>query len=383
VTTTTLALAAVALAVAVLAGFAAFRALAGARREADRLALLSEAMNRLSDTQAALTGRLAQMAESQMAAHNTVTERLQAQERAVTKFLDERLSEVTRRVGDNLQKAGEKTNETLAQLQARLAVIDSAQSRITELSSSMMSLQNILSNKQARGAIAQTQMEDLIRDMLPSEYYAFQATLSNGKRVDCLINLPNPPGALGIDSKYPLDAFSRMIDAENEEARKAAEREFRRDVMRHIDDIAGKYIVPGETGEFALMFVPSDSIHSTLQNQYQDIVQYGYAQKVIVTCPNSLWAILNAVRALIRDAKIREQAQVLQAEIGKLMEDVSRLEERVGKLGAHFRQVTEDVRQIEVSTGKIVGRGQRIATVSFDGAEPDAAQRLLAADEAR
>ncbi|MBL8631439.1 MAG: DNA recombination protein RmuC [Rhodospirillaceae bacterium] len=370
--TTTLALTAVAIALAVVAIFAGYKALNGSRQDGDRMAMLSEAMTRLAESQASLQGRLSQMAEGQVAAQASVAAHLQAQERNVTKILDERLADVTRRVGENLVKAGEKTGESLTALQARLAVIDAAQKNIADLSQSVTSLRQLLSNKQARGAVAQSQMEDLVRDMLPVEYFEFQHTLSNGKRADCILKLPNPPGALCVDSKYPLESFARMLDAETDELRRVAMRDFARDVEKHIDDIADKYIISGETGDVALMFVPSDSIFVELQSNFQSTVQYGFKRKVFIVSPNSLWAILNTVRALIRDAKIRDQAVALQAEIGKMMEDVTRLQDRVTKLGSHFKQATDDVRQIETSTAKILRRGTNIAHVNFEKAEAGA-----------
>ncbi|MBL8645128.1 MAG: DNA recombination protein RmuC [Rhodospirillaceae bacterium] len=381
VLTTSLALTVVAIALAVVAIYAGIRAMSGSRQDSERMGMLSEAMNRLVEAQAALTGRMSQMAEGQAAAQNHVAERLQAQERNVTKFLDERLAEVTRRVGENLQKSGDKTTESLSQLQERLAVIDSAQKNIAELSQGVLSLKQLLSNKQARGAVAQSQMEDLVRDMLPPDYFSFQHTLSNGRRADCLLRLPNPPGSVCVDSKYPLEAFARMLDAETDDIRKVAAKDFGRDVEKHIDDIADKYIIPGETGDVALMFVPSDSIFVELQNNFQAVVQYGFKRKVFLVSPNSLWAILNTVRALIRDAKIREQAEALQAEIGKMAEDVLRLQDRVGKLGTHFKQASEDIRQIEVSTSKIVKRGTNIAQVNFENAESLEQAKLSLADD--
>ena len=199
-----------------MAFLAAWRAISASRQDNDRLSILSDAMNRLVDSQASMTGRLAQMSESQIAAQSSAAERLQAQERNVTKMLDERLTEVTRRVGENLMKAGEKTTETLGQLQERLAVIDSAQKNIAELSQDVVSLQDLLSNKQARGAIGQVQMEDLVRNMLPPGAFEFQFTLSNGKRADCVIKLPNPPGLIAVDSKYPHEAYARMISASDD-----------------------------------------------------------------------------------------------------------------------------------------------------------------------
>ena len=364
--TTTMALTAVAIALAVVAFLAAYRAFSASRQDNDRLGILSEAMNRLSETQSAITGRLAQMAEGQVAAQASMAERLQAQERSVTKMLDERLTDVTRRVGENLQKAGEKTTETLGQLQERLAVIDSAQKNIAELSQDVVSLQDLLSNKQARGAIGQVQMEDLVRNMLPPGAYEFQFTLTNGKRADCVIKLPNPPGLIAVDSKYPHEAFVRMIGAKDERELVLAQASFRSDVLKHIKDIADKYIIPGETSDSAIMFVPAESIFAELHENFTDVVEAGFARRVYVVSPTTLMATLNTVRAILKDARMREQAHLIQREIGELTKDVVRLDKRVGELARHFGQAQSDVKDIQTSTEKIVKRGTRIENIPLD-----------------
>ncbi len=364
--TTTLALTSIAIALAVVAFLAAWRAISASRQDNDRLSILSDAMNRLVDSQASMTGRLAQMSESQIAAQSSAAERLQAQERNVTKMLDERLTEVTRRVGENLMKAGEKTTETLGQLQERLAVIDSAQKNIAELSQDVVSLQDLLSNKQARGAIGQVQMEDLVRNMLPPGAFEFQFTLSNGKRADCVIKLPNPPGLIAVDSKYPHEAYARMISASNDRERLAAQQSFRTDVLKHIKDIAEKYIIPGETSDSAIMFVPAESVFAELHENFSDIVEAGFARRVYVVSPTTLMATLNTVRAILKDARMREQAHLIQREIGELTKDVVRLDKRVGELARHFGQAQTDVKEIQTSTEKIMKRGARIENIPLD-----------------
>jgi len=366
VLTTTLALTSIAIALAVVAFLAAWRAISASRQDNDRLSILSDAMNRLVDSQASMTGRLAQMSESQIAAQSSAAERLQAQERSVTKMLDERLTEVTRRVGENLMKAGEKTTETLGQLQERLAVIDSAQKNIAELSQDVVSLQDLLSNKQARGAIGQVQMEDLVRNMLPPGAFEFQFTLSNGKRADCVIKLPNPPGLIAVDSKYPHEAYARMISASNDRERLAAQQSFRTDVLKHIKDIAEKYIIPGETSDSAIMFVPAESVFAELHENFSDIVEAGFARRVYVVSPTTLMATLNTVRAILKDARMREQAHLIQREIGELTKDVVRLDKRVGELARHFGQAQTDVKEIQTSTEKIMKRGARIENIPLD-----------------
>ncbi|MDX2221210.1 MAG: DNA recombination protein RmuC [Rhodospirillaceae bacterium] len=347
-----------------------------------QIAGLGEALTRLAESQAALGGRLAQLGDSQTTAQAQMSTALQAQERAVTRMLDERLAEVTRRVGENLSKAGEKTVETLTQLQERLAVIDSAQKNIAELSQDVVSLQDLLSNKQARGAIGQTQMEDLVRNMLPPGAFEFQFTLSNGKRADCVIKLPNPPGLIAIDSKYPHEAYARLRAAKDERETAAAEQAFRTDVLKHIRDIAEKYIVPGETADSAIMFVPAESVFAELHDRFPALVEDGFKRRVYVVSPTTLMATLNTVRAVLKDARMREQAHVIQAEIGKLMEDVVRLDKRVGNLASHFESARKDVAEIQTSTTKILKRGETIESIPLE-AEPTERIAAPAAPETR
>ena len=333
-------------------------------RRGANTAALSDIAHRLVD---------AQMAETQQAAQtqlqSQLAERLQAQERAVTRMLDERLTDVTRRVGENLQRASEKSAESMTQLHERLAVIDAAQKNLTDLSAEVVSLQDILSNKQARGAIGQTQMEDVVRNMLPPRAFTFQATLSNGKRADCVIHLPNPPGLIAVDSKYPHEAFIALMNAEDDQARQVAETRFKTDVLKHIKDIAEKYIVPGETADSAIMFVPAESVFATLHDRFPGLVEEGFRRRVYIVSPTTLMATLNTVRAILKDARIREQAHIIQSEIGRLMEDVQRLDKRVGQLGTHFDQSRKDVEEILISTGRIIKRGERIENIELEAVD--------------
>jgi DNA recombination protein RmuC len=318
------------------------------------------------ETQTLLAGRLSQMAESQATAQKHMAEQLQTQERAVTKMLDERLTDVTRRVAENLQKTSEKNTETMGQLHERLAVIDAAQKNMADMSVEVVNLQNILSNKQARGAIGQTQMEDLVRNMLPPSAYEFQVALSNGKRADCVIRLPNPPGLIAVDSKYPHEAFMLLTKATDERARTLAESAFRADVIKHIKDIADKYIIPGETSDSAIMFVPAESVFAELHDRFPAVVEEGFRRRVYIVSPTTLMATLNTVRAVLKDARMREQAHIIQSEIGKMMEDVKRLDKRVEALSTHFGQTQKDVNEILTSTGKIIKRGQDIEDIQLE-----------------
>lgn len=331
-----------------------------------QLTALSETLTHLTSDQAELRGQIKLMADGQNTTRKLVADQLQGQEREIRKALDERLADVTRRVGDNLQKTTEKTSESLTDLQKRLAVIDAAQKNITELSTDIVGLQEILSNKQARGAFGQAQMEDIVRDMLPADYFEFEATLSNNKRVDCLITLPGSNGDIGVDSKYPHEGFVRLVEAQNDEDRKVAGRAFSRDVIKHVQAIAEKYIIPGETSDWAVMFVPAESIYMELHTNFQNVIQEGYRRKIIVASPSSFWAILHSIRALIRDTKMREQAGMIQKEVGLLMEDVARLDKRVSNLARHFGQSSKDIEDIQKSTRKIALHGSRIKQVELE-----------------
>jgi len=332
----------------------------------DAFVALAETLTRLSADQSELRGQIKLMADGQDTTRKLMAEQLQGQEREIRKALDQRLEDMTKRVGDNLQKTTDKTAESLTDLQKRLAVIDAAQKNITELSTDIVGLQEILSNKQARGAFGQAQMEDIVRDMLPAEYFSFEETLSNGKRVDCLITLPGSHGAIGIDSKYPHEGYVRLMQSDSDDDKKALVQAFARDVIKHIQAIAEKYIIPGETSEWALMFVPAESIYMELHTNFQNVIQEGYRRKIVIASPSSLWAILHSVRALIRDTKMREQAGMIQKEVGLLMEDVARLDKRVGALARHFAQSNKDIEDIQKSTRKIALHGNRIKQVELE-----------------
>jgi DNA recombination protein RmuC len=338
--------------------------------QAAQTAQLAETAARLADAQAALTGRLAQMADSQTSAQARMSEQLQAQENNVRKLLEDRLADVTRKVGENLEKNSTKSAEAFGALQERLAVIDAAQKNITELSAEVVGLQDILSNKQARGAIGQTQMEDLVRNMLPSSAYDFQVTLGNGKRADCVIRLPNPPGVIAVDSKYPHEAFLALCAATDERSKTLAEQAFRTDVLKHIKDIAEKYIVPGETADSAIMFVPAESVFAELHDRFPQLVEEGFRRRVYIVSPTTLMATLNTIRTILKDARMREQAHIIQKEIAELMKDVERLDKRVSALGTHFDQAQKDVREVLISTGKIIDRGQKIENIPLEPEAP-------------
>ena len=349
--------------VAALAGALAGAALWWAmlrRRTGDEISKTAE---RLMAAQAELSGRLSQMAESGAASQARLAERMQAQERALSKTLEERLGDVSRRLGDSLQKSGLQTAETMTGLKERLAVIDAAQKNITALSAQVVELQDILTNRQARGAFGEIQLNDLVRDTLPPSAYEFQATLGNGRRADCLLKLPNPPGAIVVDAKFPLESYRALREASDDAGRTQAGRAFQAAVMKHVKDIAERYIVPGETAESALMFLPSEAVYAELHAGFPDTVERSHRARVWIVSPTTLMATLNTIRAVLKDANMREQAGVIQAEVSRLLSDVGRLDDRVAKLQRHFEQSGEDVRQIRISTDKITRRGEAIEEI--------------------
>ena len=285
--------------------------------------------------------------------------------------LSDRLDGFGHRVGQSMSETARGTHESLAKLGERLAVIDKAQRTITDLSSQVVELQHILANKQTRGAFGQGRMEAIVRDGLPASGYAFQATLSNGNRPDCLILFPNGGPSLVIDAKFPLEGWSAIRAAETPEAKKAAESQFRRDTLKHVQDIAERYLVLGETQDTAFMFVPSESIFFDIHEHFEDIVQRAHRARVVIVSPSLLMLSIQVVMSLLRDARMREQAHIIQQEVIRLMDDVGRLDERVRKLDVHFKQANKDIEDILVSSRKISGRGEKIKAVEVvDGEAP-------------
>jgi DNA recombination protein RmuC len=333
---------------------AAVIALMAKRRNPEQDEAFQRTVAQMEATQRELGGRIAQL-----------TEDSRASQTALAKTLDERLDKVSKRVGDSLEQTAEKTAKTMTDLQTRLAVIDEAQKNITKLSTEVVGLQDILSNKQARGSFGEIQLNDLVQNALPPSAYQFQATLSNTKRVDCLIRLPNPPGPIAIDAKFPLESYRLLRNAKDEVERIQAGRAFSADILKHVKAISEKYIIPGETAESALMFLPSEAVYAELHANFADVVDKSFRERVWIVSPTTLMATLNTVRAVLKDAQMREQAHVIQREMMALIQDVARLDGRVLSLRRHFDQANEDIRQITVSTGKITTRAERIEEVQL------------------
>ncbi|TQV83265.1 DNA recombination protein RmuC [Denitrobaculum tricleocarpae] len=320
------------------------------------------------------TGRISQLTETLAATQAQTADRFQAQERAIGKLLEERLGDLTKRVGDRLQDHATRNQTALGALGERLAVIDQAQKNITELSSQVVGLQDILANKQARGAFGEVQLSDIVTSILPPSAYSFQATIGENRRVDCLLHLPNPPGSIAIDSKFPLESYQALQEAKDDAASLQARRTFVADVRKHVKDIAERYIVAGETAESALMFLPSEAVYAELHANFRNVVEDSYRARVWIVSPTTLMATLNTVRAVLKDVRMREQAGVIQSEVQKMMLDVGRLDDRVDKLQRHFQQADRDIRDIRTSADKITKRGERIEELQLEDAEDDAAE---------
>ena len=332
--------------------------------------LLETKLRDLAAAQSEIAGRFLQTIQSQGELQRTLAERLDT--------LDKRL-------GDNLKETAAKTAETLGGLQARLVVIDEAQKNLADLSGQVVSLQQILANKQSRGAWGQGQMETIIRDALPPSLYQFQATLSNKSRPDCLVRLPGSTTAIIIDSKFPLEAFAGLKTAANEAEKRVAEARVRNDVGRHVKDIAEKYLIPGETQTPAIMFVPSESLYAELHDGFSDVIQKAQRAQVIVVSPNILLLAINTVQTVMKDARMREQANLIQKEVGLMLNDVRLLSDRVGKLQTHLGQADGDINAILISAGKVSGRAEKIERVELPSPEgtplpaPDAALKMTGA----
>ncbi len=339
----------------------------------------SENLTRLTEgllnQQAKLEGQLSQMssdgAANQSAINKTLADRLDSVSKRVSdslalsseatnKTVADRLDKVSKLLGESLSQTTEKTGKSLNELQQRLAIIDKAQDNLTELSNQVVGLQDILANKQARGAFGELQLNDLVKSALPPSAYEFQVTLSNTKRADCLIKLPNPPGSIVIDAKFPLESFHLMRNAETDADLQTARRSFVTAMTKHISDISAKYIIADETAESALLFLPSEAVYAELHTNFPQILQKSYNARVWIVSPTTLMATLNTVRAVLKDSQMREQAGVIQKEVGVLLKDVERLDQRVENLSRHFSQAGKDIADIETSSRKITSRAEKI-----------------------
>ena len=369
VTAAQLLLGAAAIAIATLLFIAAGMGRASRRRalEADeRRSEMERAFALLARQNAELSGRV-----------RTVAETLGARQGDLARFVAERLDQVGARVGEGVAASGKSAGEQLAKLNERLAVIDAAQTRLTGLTQEVVGLKEILANKQARGAFGQGRLEAIVRDALPESAYAFQHTLSNRMRPDCVIRLPGDPRLMVIDAKFPLEAFTALKRAEGKPERREAAARVRSDVGKHIKDIAGRYFLPEETQDIALLFVPSESLYADINEHFDDIVQRAHRSRIIIVSPSLLMMAVQLMQAIVRDERVREQTHIIQAEVRRLVGDVARLRGRALKLQSHFSGAEEDVAGLIASADQIARCGERIDRMDFTA---PGAEKLKAAE---
>ncbi len=384
-------------ALAVLAGIAFALLIAalltGVLRRADRSARVSEAlahelrrmsgdMQALGAGQTRLAGSLQTVSETtanaQMRMLQTVESRLAEVQRNMGERMAEQnlrqqrtMSDMQEKMGEVLNGQAQRTTTSLTQLQERLTTIDKAQDNIQKLSGDVLSLQDILSNKQRRGMFGEIQLNDIVSKALPADSYSLQHTLPNGARADCLIHLPNPPGPIVVDAKFPLEAYEALAAAETRDAQDRALKSLGYAVRKHIRDISEKYILEGDTADGALMFLPSEAVYAELHARLPHVVREGFAARVWIVSPTTCMATLNTMRAILKDARMREQAGAIRKELGLLNADVERLGERVGNLDRHFEQARKDVDQIRISSEKAGKRAGRLHNFDFEELAPE------------
>ncbi|ESX19755.1 DNA recombination protein RmuC [Mesorhizobium sp. LSJC264A00] len=330
----------------------------------------AEAADHARDAEARMAGILQSQAEMQ-GRMGAIADVFGARQAELNQSIGQRLDAMTGRLGQTLTEQTKSTHESLAKLQERLAVIDTAQGNIQSLAGQVVQLQAILSNKQTRGAFGQSRMEAIVADGLPMGAYEFQATLSNGSRPDCLVRMPNGAPQLAIDAKFPLEAWNAIRAADGAEQQKIAAQAFRRDIEIHVRDISEKYLIQGETQDTAFMFVPSESVFAEIHENFDAVVQKAHRARVIIVSPSLLMLSIQVIQAILKDARMREQAHLIQGEVIRLMEDVARIDERVRRLQTHFGQSAKDIDEILVSTSKVTKRGQKIEALEFAESEAE------------
>jgi DNA recombination protein RmuC len=298
------------------------------------------------------------------------TEQLTQSIGQLTQTVEARLEQISGKVGERLEEGFKKTNETFVSVMARLAVIDEAQRKIDGLTSNVVNLQELLGDKRARGAFGEVQLEHLVRNVLPATSYGFQVTLSNGTRADCVLDLPPPTGRVAVDAKFPLENYHRMFADGGEAERTVAQRAFRADVKRHLDAIADKYIVPGETADGALMFVPAEAVFAEIHAYHPELVQHAMQRRVWIVSPTTMMAVLNTARAVIKDVETRRQVHIIQEALGKLGREFERFDQRMKKLADHIRMAHEDAQQVQVTSEKISRRFNEIEHVRLEDEAP-------------
>ncbi len=333
----------------------------GLAQQSDRLAArLSDELNRTRDT-------------------------LHRLELSIGESLASRLDQISHRVNERLDEGFRKTNDTFVNVMQRLATIDEAQKKIETLTSSVVSLQELLGDKKTRGTFGEVQLEALVRNTLPAAAFEMQYTLSNGMRADCVLKLPAPTGLVCVDSKFPLENYNRMFDREANDADRAlAQKQFRLDVRKHVDDIAKKYIIVNETSDGAVMFVPAEAVFAEIHAYHYEVVDYAMARRVWIVSPTTLMAVLNTARAVLKDVETRKQIHVIKEALARLAVEFGRFDERLRKLADHIRQAHEDAEKIQITGDKISQQFQRIEAAELEepqaapNADPDLAGKLPA-----
>ena len=316
---------------------------------------ISERVQLIGDGQQQLAGGLTHVSESQA-----------AQQSNMIKLMEARLAAVQDQMSLNLNSSAKNTAKSLGELQQRLVTIDKAQDNIQKLSGDVLSLQDILSNKQTRGAFGEIQLQEIVSKALPSDAYDWQVTLSNGKRADCLIHLPNPPGPIVIDSKFPLEAYEALRNASTDREANEAAKFMRTSVRAHIKAISEKYILDGETADGALMFLPSESVYAELHANFPELVRDGFEASVWIVSPTTCMATLNTMRAILKDARMREQAGAIRTALRLLHRDVELVVDRVEKLNTHFGQARKDIEGISIAAERAGKRANKLDNFDFE-----------------
>ena len=286
---------------------------------------------------------------------------------------EKRLGEISGKVEERLDKGFEKTTTVFADVLKRLALIDKAQEKIAELSGNVVSLQEVLSDKRSRGAFGEVQLSALVSNLMPENSYSLQHTFANGVRADCVLYLPEPTGTICIDSKFPLESYQRMTDNTLGDAdRKSAEQQFRQDIKKHVKDIASKYIIPGETSDGAVMFIPAEAVFAEIHGHYPDLVEEAQRSRVWLASPTTMMAVLTTSRAVLKDAATRKQVHIIQEHLVALSKDFGRFQDRMDKLALHIDQANRDVADVNKSARKITSRFTKIEKVELEGSDFEA-----------
>ncbi len=345
---------------------------------------LNQTVQNLNGGQSQLTGSLESLNKAHTMSVQNMEVRLAEVQRQMSEHLHDNalksarsLSDLEAQVKETLTGSSEKTNKSLTQLQERLSTIDKAQSNIEKLSGDVLSLQDILSNKQTRGAFGEIQLNDIVKKALPPDSYSFQHTLSNGKRADCLIYLPNPPGPIVIDAKFPLEAYEKLISANTNEEKAKSLALLKQSVKTHIRAISEKYLIEGETADGALMFLPSEAVYAELHAKLPEVVREGFSAKVWIVSPTTCMATLHTMRAILKDARMQEQAGEIRKTLSLVNKDVKLIVERAGKLDTHFSAALKDLEGINIAAGRAGKRSEKLDNFDFEELEPERADTII------